>query len=159
MNKGLILSIIAGFTTLSGMLFTINFKNKKYNEKIVTIALSMAFIVMIMVSIFDLFPESLKNLQNKPFLAIFLYILIIYTIIYIILNKSPKNKKKIVEKGELYYLGIYNMIALLLHNIPEGVITYITDILCNKIKKKIFYIYIYSIFRRSFWKFTPPTFI
>ena len=126
MNKGLILSFIAGFTTLSGMIFTINFKNKKYNNKITTISLSMAFIVMILVSIFDLFIESLKNLSNKPFLSILLYILINYTIIYLIIKFKPKNKQKITEKGELYFLGIYNMIALLLHNIPEGVITYIT---------------------------------
>lgn len=126
MNKGLILSIIAGFTTLSGMLFTINFKTKKNIDKITTISLSMAFIVMILVSIFDLFLESLKTLKNKPFLSILSYILIIYTIIYIILKIKPKNKEFKVEKGELYFLGIYNMIALLLHNIPEGVITYIT---------------------------------
>ena len=62
MNKGLLLSIIAGFTTLSGMIFTINFKKKKNIDKIVVISLSMAFIVMILVSIFDLFIESLNNL-------------------------------------------------------------------------------------------------
>lgn len=126
MNKGLILSIIAGFTTLSGMLFTINFKDKEKIDKITTISLSMAFIVMILVSIFDLFIESLNILKNKPFLGILSYIMINYTIIYIILKIKPKNKEKLVEKGELYFLGIFNMVALLLHNIPEGVITYIT---------------------------------
>lgn len=126
MNKGLILSIIAGFTTLSGMIFTINFKDKEKIDKITTISLSMAFIVMILVSIFDLFIESLNILKNKPFLDILSYIMINYTIIYIILKIKPKNKEKLVEKGELYFLGIFNMVALLLHNIPEGVITYIT---------------------------------
>ena len=126
MNKGLILSIIAGLTTLSGMLFTINFKDKEKIDKITTISLSMAFIVMILVSIFDLFIESLNILKNKPFLGILSYIMINYTIIYIILKIKPKNKEKLVEKGELYLLGIFNMVALLLHNIPEGVITYIT---------------------------------
>ncbi len=126
MNKGIILSIIAGFTTLTGMLFTINFKSKKNIDKIITISLSMAFIVMILVSIFDLFIESLNILSNKPFLSVLLYILINYTIIYIILHIKPKNNKKLVEKGELYFLGIFNMIALLFHNIPEGIITYIT---------------------------------
>lgn len=126
MNKGLILSIISGLTTLSGMLFTIDFKDKEKIDKITTISLSMAFIVMILVSIFDLFIESLNILKNKPFLGILGYIMINYTIIYIILKIKPKNKEKLVEKGELYFLGIFNMVALLLHNIPEGVITYIT---------------------------------
>ena len=126
MNKGIILSIIAGFTTLTGMLFTINFNDKEKINKTITISLSMAFIVMILVSIFDLFIESLNNLSNKPFLSILTYILINYTVIYIFLHIKPKNNKKLVEKGELYFLGIFNMIALLLHNIPEGIITYIT---------------------------------
>ena len=49
-----------------------------------------------------------------------------YTIIYLFLNIKPKNNEKKIEKGELYFLGIFNMVALLLHNIPEGIITYIT---------------------------------
>ena len=130
MNYGLILSIIAGFTTMSGIIFTINFKSDKYIDKIITISLSMAFIVMILVSIFDLFIESLKILKNKPFLDILLYIMIIYTIIYILLNITFKNNENLVEKGKksnLYKIGIYNMIALLIHNIPEGLITCITS--------------------------------
>ena len=126
MNKGLILSIIAGFTTLSGMLFTINFKDNKKINKITTISLSMAFIVMILVSLFELIPESINNLKNKPFLSILLYIMVNYIIIYIILKIKPKNKQKKIEKGELYFLGIFNMIVLLFHNIPEGIITYIS---------------------------------
>lgn len=126
MNKGLILSIIAGFTTLSGMLFTINFKDNKKINKITTISLSMAFIVMILVSLFELIPESINNLKNKPFLSILLYIMVNYIIIYIILKIKPKNKQKKIEKRELYFLGIFNMIALLFHNIPEGIITYIS---------------------------------
>ncbi|MBR5662679.1 MAG: ZIP family metal transporter [Bacilli bacterium] len=34
-----------------------------------------------------------------------------------------KNK---VEKGKLYFLGVISMISLLLHNIPEGIISCIT---------------------------------
>ena len=127
MNKGLILSIIAGFTTLSGMLFTINYKDQKRINRVITISLSMAFIVMILISIFDLFIESLDILKNKPFLSVFIYILINYTIIYVLLKIKPKNNENMIEKGELYFLGIYNMIALLFHNIPEGIITCITS--------------------------------
>ena len=126
MNKGLILSIIAGFTTLSGILFTFNIKNNKTIEKYITIALSMSFIVMILISLLDLIPESLKILQNKPFLDVFLYIMVNYTIIYLFLKLSHKMSKNKVEKGELYFLGVISMISLLLHNIPEGIISCIT---------------------------------
>lgn len=126
MNKGLILSIIAGFSTLLGLVFTINTKDNKKIDKIVTISLSIAFIYMILVSLFDLFPESLKNLSNKTFLEVFSYILINYTIIYLFLKIMHKNKENKVEKGDLYFLGLINMISLFLHNIPEGIITCIS---------------------------------
>jgi len=127
MNKGLILSIIASLTSLIGMIFTIDFKKKRNIDRMINISLSMAFIVMILISIFDLFIESLNILQKKPILDILVYIMVNYTIIYIFLNIRPKNKQIKREKGELYKLGIFNMIALLLHNIPEGLITCITS--------------------------------
>lgn len=126
MNKGLILSIIAGLTTLSGILFTFNVKNERKIEKYLTISLSMSFIVMILISLFDLIPESLKILQNKPFLDVLLYIVVNYTIIYLFLKISHKMSKNKVEKGELYFLGVISMISLFLHNIPEGIISCIT---------------------------------
>ena len=126
MNKGLILSIIAGFTTLFFILFTFNIKNNKNIEKYLTISLSMSFIVMILISLLDLILESLKILQNKPFLDVFLYIMVNYTIIYLFLKLSHKMSKNKVEKGELYFLGVISMISLLLHNIPEGIISCIT---------------------------------
>lgn len=126
MNKGLIISIIAGLSTLVGLIFTIDFKDKKRVDSIITISLSIAFIYMILISLFDLFPESLKILSNKPFLDVFLYILINYAITHIFLKISHKMHKNEVEKGELYFLGIVSMISLLLHNIPEGIITCLT---------------------------------
>ena len=123
MINGLIISLIAGLTTLTGIFFTMNHKNSAKTDQIITISLSLACIYMILISLFDLFPESLKNLSNKPFLAVLLYILINYTIIQIILKIVHINKKNKVEKGELYFLGVINMISLLLHNIPEGFIT------------------------------------
>lgn len=126
MNKGLILSIIAGLTTLSGILFTFNIKNERKIEKYLTISLSMSFIVMILISLFDLIPESLKILQNKPFLDVLSYIVVNYTIIYLFLKISHKMSKNKVEKGELYFLGVISMISLFLHNIPEGIISCIT---------------------------------
>ena len=126
MNKGLIIAIISGLSTLFGLFFTINTKNSVKEDKIITISLSIAFIYMILISLFDLFPESLKNLSNKPFLDVFLYILVNYTIIQLILKISHKISKNKVEKGELYFLGFINMISLLLHNIPEGIITCIS---------------------------------
>lgn len=123
LNKGLIISTISGLSTMCGCLFMFNFKDKRKINKIVTISLSIAFIYMLLISVFDLFPLSLKYIPNKPCFKVFLYILINYTIIYIILKISHKISKFKVEEGKLYFLGIINMISLLLHNIPEGIIT------------------------------------
>ena len=123
MNKGLLISIISGLSTLSGLIFTININNKKYIDNIIYISLSIAFIYMILISLFDLIPTGIKNLSNKPFLVVFLYIMIIYTIIHLFFKIMHKNK---VEKGNLYFLGILSMITLFIHNVPEGIITYLT---------------------------------
>lgn len=127
MNKGLILSIISGLSTLSGLLFIKRVDNKEKINKIVNISLILSFIVLIYVSIFDLFLESLKILHFKPFLSIFLYFMINYIIIYLFLKISHKISKNKMEKGELYFLGIISAITLFLHNIPEGIITCITS--------------------------------
>lgn len=126
MNRGLIIAIIAGLSTLLGLFFTINTSDSKKIDKIVTISLSIAFIYMILISLFDLFPEGLKNTSNKPFLAVFTYILINYTIIKFIIKIMDKMQHKKKEKGKLYFLGMINMLTLLLHNIPEGFITCIS---------------------------------
>lgn len=120
---GIKLSLIAGLTTLSGLLF-IKF-NKNIN-KLINISLSMTFIVLILISIFDIFLEAIKLLQNKSFLDVFIYILINYTIIKIILKISSKNDKNLIGEGKLKKIGIINAITLLIHNIPEGFITCIT---------------------------------
>ena len=138
MNKGLIISIISGLSTLFGIIFTINTKKNKKIDKIVTISLSIAFIYMILVSLFDLFPNSLKNMQNKAFLDVFLYIMVNYTIIQIVLKITHKYTKNKVEKGKLYFLGLINMFTLLIHNIPEGISIAIPIYYSTKSKFKAF---------------------
>lgn len=123
MNKGLYLSVIASLTTLSGIFFMINYKDKNKIDRIITISLSIAFINMLLVSIFDIFLNTIKNMPNKAFLSVFIYLVINYTIIYLFLKICHKIKKFKVGEGKLYFLGVINTITLLLHNIPEGIIT------------------------------------
>ena len=120
-----ILSFIAGISTLIGFLF-IFIKSSK--EKVVSASLGISCGVMITVSILDLIPNSFLLLINKNILYTLFLILIGFLIgIFIssiIDQKVDKNSKNSIK---LYKLGIISMLVLIMHNIPEGIVTFITS--------------------------------
>ena len=122
----LILTLIAGLSTLIGIIpIFIKIKNKDY-----IIASSCAFAsgVMICISIFDLIPESIKYLDEyfSSFLVISLCFIFIMVgcIISMILDKYID---RVSDNGNLFKVGILSMIAIILHNIPEGIVTFIVS--------------------------------
>ena len=119
---GFILTTIAGLTTLIGTI--IIFLNK--NEKIIISSLSFAAGVMITVSIIDLIPESIKYINKtfKVFPAIL--IILIFISLGIIISMTIDKYVNVSREGELYKIGIISMIAIIMHNIPEGIITYLS---------------------------------
>ena len=131
MNNTLIaflLTFIAGFSTMLGVL-VIYIKSKNHN-KIIMASLSFAAGVMITVSITDLIPESIlllgNNLKNSTtiiisILAIVLGIIISMIIDYYLPDKPISNTK---DKS-LFKVGIISMIAIILHNLPEGIATFV----------------------------------
>ena len=131
MNNTLIaflLTFIAGFSTMLGVL-VIYIKSKDHN-KIIMASLSFAAGVMITVSITDLIPESIlllgNNLKNSTtiiisILAIVLGIVISMIIDYYLPDKPISNTK---DKS-LFKVGIISMIAIILHNLPEGIATFV----------------------------------
>lgn len=118
--QAFILTTLAGLSTLLGTL-PIFIKNK--TNKIIISSLSFAAGVMITVSITDLIPEAL-NYLNKTF-KIVPTLLIIGIFISLGIIISMTIDKYINREGELYKVGIISMIAIILHNIPEGIITYL----------------------------------
>lgn len=121
-----LISVIAGLSTLIGCVF-IFFKVKNIN-KFLSISLSFSAIVMILISIFDLIPHSFFVLFFKyKYLGIILSI-ISFVIGVIFIKLSSKLVKRLEEKGSsLYKLGIISAIVLVMHNIPEGIITFLTS--------------------------------
>lgn len=75
---------------------------------------------MLSVSFLDLIPESLSLLNNNIFINI-IYLLISINIGIII---SIYLDKKITIDNKLYRVGVISLIAIILHNIPEGIATY-----------------------------------
>lgn len=99
---------------------------KKEHNHILVSALAFAAGVMFCVSILDLIPESIKELSGvyKLFPTILLSLIGI-NIGFIISNLFDK-KIHLNKESRLYKIGIISMLAIIIHNIPEGIITYMT---------------------------------
>lgn len=119
-----ILSSIAGISTLIGFLF-IFIKNNK--ESSISKALGFASGVMLTISITDLIPNSFILLFNDNVIYS-IFILLLSFLIGIFLSSiiDTKVEKKSLNSSKLYKLGLINMLVIMMHNIPEGIATYIT---------------------------------
>lgn len=125
MNKKiLLLPSLAGLATLLGNIPT--YLNSSKKEKIIGKSLSFSAGIIMSISLFSLIPESYQYLaeQNnfKKGCLVLLYILLGIIISTLIKQRTEKESKK----DALYRVGLMNTIALMLHNIPEGIITYLT---------------------------------
>lgn len=123
-----LLTIVAGFSTMIGT-FLIFLKFKNVN-KLLAGALSFASSVMICISVVDLVPEGINLLKvNYSFLIVVL-LSMLFLVFGILMSMMvdyffPSDDTK-MKNGSLYKVGIISMIAIILHNIPEGIATFIT---------------------------------
>lgn len=129
------LSFLAGISTVIGALIIFLDKNK--NEKIVIGSLSFAAGVMICVSLTDLLPSSYNLILNGakafPKVMLTLIFMVIGIIISMLIDKYLPDQASDRKGGKsLYKIGIISMVAIILHNIPEGIATFITS--SNNIK-------------------------
>lgn len=124
-----LLTILAGGSTMIGML--VIFIKKKNYDSIIVSSLAFAAGVMICVSITDLIPEAIfllgTNLSTLgsiflSFLGIFLGIVVSMLIDYYLPDKPIINS----NNSSLFKVGIISMIAIILHNVPEGIATFAT---------------------------------
>ncbi len=122
----LIISCIAGLSTVLGS-FVIFHKWQRENiNKFIVFALSFSLTIMIGISVLELVPEATfailteYKLIKGTFLALIAFTLGIIIIYYI--NKKINNKQ-----NDLYRVGVLSMLALLLHNFPEGIITFLSS--------------------------------
>lgn len=124
-----LLTFIAGFSTLIGALL-IFFKAK--TNKIIVGSLAFASGVMFAVSLTDLIPEAINLFNYKSYLEIPL--IVIFMVLGIILSMTIDKYIPNVEntgKNGLFRVGIISMLAIIMHNIPEGIATFMaasTDI-------------------------------
>lgn len=117
------ISLFAGLSTvIGGLIVFIKFKN---TIKFISFSLSFAASIMLSLSVLELFPDSfikLKSIYNELGVLISLFSFVFGIIIVRIINK----KTPLLENN-LYRVGVMSMIALILHNIPEGIATFMAS--------------------------------
>ena len=132
-----IISLIAGLSTVVGAILTY-FKPKDINMFIGS-SLSFSATIMVLISILELIPNGFFYLKDKynliyAFLVLILMILIGLGI-NILINK--KIKKRVGESSNLYRVGVLSMIALMIHNLPEGILTFLSSSVNLKLGLKL----------------------
>ena len=121
-----ILTTLAGFATLIGTIpIFVKIKNK---DSIIASGCAFASGVMLCVSVIDLIPEAIRylnNFFNSFFVILFCFI---FLLIGIIISMFMDNTIDKLSKGSsLFKIGILSMIAIILHNIPEDCIYYVSQ--------------------------------
>ena len=127
--NALLVSTFAGLSTMIGAI-VIFFKFKEKNiTKFITASFAFSLSIMIGISITDLLPESTYILLSNYGLTKGIIFTLVLFIIGVILIKYLNNliTKAEANKNDLYKLGILNMLALILHNFPEGIATFMSS--------------------------------
>ena len=120
-----LLSSIAGFSTLIGFLFIFI---KKDRDNVISKSLGFASGVMLTISVIDLIPNSFLLIIKQYNLIYTLFLIITAFLVGIIISSiiDRKVEKKSKNGLKLYKLGIITMLVIMMHNIPEGIATFIT---------------------------------
>lgn len=120
----LFLTTISGLSTMIGTL--IIFISRKNNNKILVFSLSFAASIMLGISITDLIPTGYSYLI-KQYNAIFIIIMILLGALFTFLIDQYIPEENNFNNVKLYKIGIFSAIAICLHNIPEGIITFMSS--------------------------------
>lgn len=122
----LLISSFAGISTfLGGLVVYLKFKDK---NGFIAFALSFSLSVMISLSIFELLPDSFITLSSRFGLLIgIIFTTVMFLIGKFLVTKINKKLALLQNKDNLYRVGLLSMIALMLHNFPEGIATFMAS--------------------------------
>jgi len=122
----LIISTVAGLSTILGYLFI--YIKPKNNTNFIGAALAFSATIMILLSVTELIPSGFINLEYR--FNLWIAFLGLISMIFIGNFISRRIKKQIDKKKQintsLYRVGVLSMVALMIHNLPEGVLIYLT---------------------------------
>ena len=127
----LLISFVAGMSTLIGTIIV--FIPKSEGKKTVTFSLGFAAGAMITVSLYDLLPQAQEFLSSfvgqrvgaiLVVAFLILGILIAMLIDYFVPHEEADDQKGEIPHQDLFRVGFVSMIAIMLHNFPEGIATF-----------------------------------
>lgn len=120
----LIITLIVGLFTFLGSLIIIFIKN---NKKIVDFSISIGFGVLFALIILELIPETLELIQTKFMVVSSIITVIVLGALGILILKMldkfvPNHDSD--NKNNLIHIGVMTSIALIIHNLLEGMAIY-----------------------------------
>ncbi len=122
---GLLTTLLLGIFIVIGALIALLI-NKK--SKIIEFSIGLAFGVLVGLILIDLLPEIFENLGFRYIYVALIGVIGGYIILKILDNFIPDHHEekmsKIEEKGNLVHIGVMTSLALILHNIIEGMAVY-----------------------------------
>lgn len=130
----LALSFLAGISTVLGAI--IAFGTRKKSDKAITFALGFSAGVMICVSFTDLFPyaeQALMNSYGKFYgVVLTMFYMLSGMIFAMLIDRFIPSESHVIEvkdkkHSKLFRVGFVSMIAITLHNFPEGIATFISS--------------------------------
>lgn len=126
------ITALAGFSTLFGLIPC--FIKNKSKEMVISFSLAFSAGVMIVISLISLIPESLGLFSHIFKLFPACLIVAISIVLGIIFSMTIDQKiDNYISNNQLYKLGLISVVALMLHNIPEGITTFISSNLDSKL--------------------------
>ncbi len=125
----LLVSSIAGLSTVLGSVVIFKKWKREQINKFITFCLSLSLMIMIGISITELIPEASLSIliHYKLVKGIFFSILVFAIGIFSVYFLNQKIEKSSGSDLDLYRLGILSMLALMLHNLPEGIVTFLSS--------------------------------
>lgn len=115
-----IITFLAGCSTLIGFLFVYL---KDSSNKVLVSSLAFASGVMILISIMDLIPSSFNLICSVYYILPAILICSLFVVVGVVfsmmIDKYLPDNNLYHDKG-LFRVGIISMLAIMLHNIPEG---------------------------------------
>lgn len=127
---GLLFTLILGIFILLGALIVFLTKN---NDRFVQFSISLAFGVMVMLIALDLLPEAYEVIDHGNIIYDVIYIgigviigfLLLKLLDYFIPDHEDDHKTKDDSDRNLKHIGLVSSIALVIHNIVEGMAIYL----------------------------------
>lgn len=121
-----LITFLAGCSTLFGFLF-VYFRND--SNKVLVSSLAFASGVMFLISITDLIPSSFSSINEVYYVIPAFLVCSIFVVVGVVFSMMidkylPDNS---YHDGYLYRVGMISMLAIIFHNVPEGIATFLTS--------------------------------